>query len=56
MQTQTYFYLDRTVQMKAYQIKAGQQIGGLEAVRRVPAPPAAHEVQVRVHAVSLNYP
>ena len=41
--------------MKAYQIKAGQQIGGLEAVRRVPAPPAAHEVQVRVHAVSLNY-
>lgn len=41
--------------MKAYQIKAGQQIGGLEQVRRSIVAPTAHEVQVRIHAVSLNF-
>lgn len=41
--------------MQAYQIKAGQQIAGLEQVQRSISAPAAHQVQVRVHAVSLNY-
>ncbi|OIQ99401.1 alcohol dehydrogenase [mine drainage metagenome] len=41
--------------MKAYQIKAGQQISGLEQVQRRISAPTAHEVHVRVHAVSLNY-
>lgn len=41
--------------MKAYQIIAGQQIAGLEQVRRNISAPSAHEVQVRIHAVSLNY-
>ncbi len=41
--------------MKAYQIKAGQQISGLEQVQRRISTPTAHEVHVRVHAVSLNY-
>jgi NADPH:quinone reductase-like Zn-dependent oxidoreductase len=42
-------------QMQAYQIKAGQQIAGLVQVSRDLAAPEAHEVQVRIHAVSLNY-
>ena len=41
--------------MQAYQIKAGQQIAGLELIQRSISEIAAHEVQVRVHAVSLNY-
>ena len=41
--------------MKAYQIKAGRQIAGLEQVQRSNPVPAAHEVHVRIHAVSLNY-
>ncbi|QSA96974.1 NAD(P)-dependent alcohol dehydrogenase [Methylococcus sp. EFPC2] len=41
--------------MQAYQIKSGQQIAGLEQVERSLAAPADHEVQVRVHAVSLNF-
>lgn len=41
--------------MQAYQIKAGQQIAGLEQVQRNIPALAAREVQVRVHAVSLNY-
>jgi len=41
--------------MHAYQIKAGQQIAGLESVQRKVAAPAAHEVRVSIHAVSLNY-
>ncbi|MDD2769657.1 MAG: NAD(P)-dependent alcohol dehydrogenase [Methylococcus sp.] len=41
--------------MQAYQIKAGQQIAGLELVQRSIPTLAAHDVQVRVHAVSLNY-
>lgn len=41
--------------MQAYQIKSGQQIAGLTLVELNTAAPAAHEVQVRVHAVSLNY-
>jgi NADPH:quinone reductase-like Zn-dependent oxidoreductase len=41
--------------MLAYQIKAGQQIAGLEQVQRSISAPAAHEVHVRIHAVSLNY-
>ena len=41
--------------MKAYQIKAGQQIAGLELVQRSISALGAREVHVRVHAVSLNY-
>jgi NADPH:quinone reductase-like Zn-dependent oxidoreductase len=41
--------------MQAYQIKAGQQIAGLNLIQRSIAAPAAHEVHVRIHAVSLNY-
>jgi NADPH:quinone reductase-like Zn-dependent oxidoreductase len=41
--------------MQAYQIQAGQQIAGLERVKRHISEPAAHEVRIRVHAVSLNY-
>ncbi len=41
--------------MKAYQIKAGQQIAGLGQVQRSISAPAAHDVHVRIHAVSLNY-
>ncbi|PRC92804.1 zinc-dependent alcohol dehydrogenase family protein [Solimicrobium silvestre] len=41
--------------MQAYQIKAGQQIAGLEVVQRTLSAPTGHEVQVRIHAVSLNY-
>lgn len=41
--------------MQAYQIQSGQKIAGLERVQRPSAPLAAHEVRVRVHAVSLNY-
>ncbi|MEM4988742.1 NAD(P)-dependent alcohol dehydrogenase [Collimonas sp. H4R21] len=41
--------------MQAYQIQAGQKIAGLERVQRDSAPLAAHEVRVRMHAVSLNY-
>ncbi len=41
--------------MKAYQIKAGQQIAGLKQVQRSISAPAAHDVHVRIHAVSLNY-
>jgi len=41
--------------MRAYQIKAGQQIAGLAQVQRNISAPAAHEVHVRIHAVSLNY-
>ncbi len=41
--------------MQAYQIKAGQQITGLKRVQRSISAPAAHEVHIRIHAVSLNY-
>lgn len=41
--------------MKAYQIMAGQQIAGLKPIQRSISAPTAHEVQVRIHAVSLNY-
>ena len=41
--------------MKAYLIKAGQKIAGLKEVRRELSAPAAHEVLVRMRAVSLNY-
>lgn len=41
--------------MQAYQIKAGQQIAGLEQVQRSISAPTDHEVHVRIHAVSLNY-
>lgn len=41
--------------MKAYQINAGQQIAGLEYVERAVTTPSAHQVRVRIHAVSLNY-
>lgn len=41
--------------MQAYQIKAGQQIAGLNLVQSSISAPTAHEVHVRVHAVSLNY-
>ncbi len=41
--------------MQAYHIKAGQQIAGLEQVKRSVSAPAAHEVHIRIHAVSLNY-
>lgn len=41
--------------MQAYQIQSGQKIAGLERVQRQSTALAAHEVRVRVHAVSLNY-
>ncbi len=41
--------------MQAYQIKAGQQIAGLELVQRDISAIGEREVQIRVHAVSLNY-
>jgi len=41
--------------MQAYQIKAGQQIAGLERVQRSLPALTAHDVHIRVHAVSLNY-
>ena len=41
--------------MKAYLIKAGQKIAGLKQVQRELSAPAAHEVLVRMRAVSLNY-
>jgi NADPH:quinone reductase-like Zn-dependent oxidoreductase len=41
--------------MQAYQIKSGQQIAGLEQVQRNISTPSAHEVHVRIRAVSLNY-
>lgn len=41
--------------MQAYQIKAGQQIAGLELVQHSIPSLAAHDVHIRVHAVSLNY-
>ncbi|MGD0961616.1 MAG: NAD(P)-dependent alcohol dehydrogenase [Methylomonas sp.] len=41
--------------MQAYQIKAGQQIAGLELVQRPLTPPGPYDVRMRVHAVSLNY-
>jgi NADPH:quinone reductase-like Zn-dependent oxidoreductase len=41
--------------MQAYQIKAGQQIAGLERVERRSVAPQGHEVQLRMRAVSLNY-
>jgi NADPH:quinone reductase-like Zn-dependent oxidoreductase len=41
--------------MQAYQIKSGQQIAGLSLVQRTIPSLDAHDVQVRVHAVSLNY-
>ena len=41
--------------MQVYQIKAGQQIAGFEQVQRGVVAPAAHEVRVRMQAVSLNY-
>ncbi len=41
--------------MQAYQIKAGQQIAGLNRIQSSIPALAAHEVHVRVHAVSLNY-
>jgi NADPH:quinone reductase-like Zn-dependent oxidoreductase len=41
--------------MLAYQISAGQQIAGLKQVQRGISAPAAHQVHVRIHAVSLNY-
>lgn len=41
--------------MKAYLITAGQKIAGLELVQRELSAPAAHEVLVRMRAVSLNY-
>lgn len=41
--------------MQAYHIKAGQQIAGLKQIQHSISAPAAHEVHVRIHAVSLNY-
>jgi len=41
--------------MQAYQIQAGQQIAGLELVQRSIPSLAAHDVHIRIHAVSLNY-
>lgn len=41
--------------MQVYQIKAGGKINGLTQVQRPVIEPAAHEVQIRVHAVSLNF-
>ncbi|NQD35932.1 NAD(P)-dependent alcohol dehydrogenase [Permianibacter sp. IMCC34836] len=41
--------------MKAYRIHRGGQIDGLEQVQETLAAPAAHEVQVRMRAVALNY-
>lgn len=40
--------------MRAYQIKAGQRIAGLNRIQSSISALAAHEVHVRVHAVSLN--
>lgn len=41
--------------MQAYQIKAGQQIAGLERIKRGVPTLTARDVHIRVHAVSLNY-
>lgn len=41
--------------MLAYQIKAGQQITGLQQVKRELPALSPDEVHVRIHAVSLNY-
>ena len=41
--------------MQVYQIQAGQQIAGLKQVQRGIVTPAAHEVRLRMQAVSLNY-
>ena len=41
--------------MKAYRIFSGRNADALERIERDTREPAAREVRVRVHAVSLNY-
>ncbi len=41
--------------MKAYQLRAGDGIAGLQQVDIAPPTPNDHEVVVRIHADSLNY-
>jgi NADPH:quinone reductase-like Zn-dependent oxidoreductase len=41
--------------MKAYQIKAGTGVAGLERVVRVSREPGAGEIRVRMGAAALNY-
>ena len=41
--------------MKAYEITSGPQMTGLIEVQRTTTAPAGKEVQVRMHAVALNY-
>lgn len=41
--------------MLAYEITSGQQVSGLIHVQRATATPSGNKVQVRMHAVALNY-
>ncbi|WP_368562881.1 NAD(P)-dependent alcohol dehydrogenase [Pseudoxanthomonas sp. UTMC 1351] len=41
--------------MKAYQLRAGDGVAGLQQIDIAPPTPADNEVLVRIHAVSLNY-
>ena len=41
--------------MQAYRVYFGRGANSLERFERKTPAPAAHEVQIRVHAVSVNY-
>lgn len=41
--------------MKAYQLTPGQGLDGLQSVEKPQEPLLAHQVRVRIHAVSLNF-